>query len=238
MSTSAQLRANRDNAQLSTGPRTEIGKAISSRNALATGLTGRTVLLPTDDKDAYESHLAGYRKLFKPGNVLELNLVQAIADTDWRLTRIPILISGIEARAYAEVEVERTMLASGDGSNPLLSFDAAIEGFLRYERQIRNLYLQESRLHRRRAKDLAELQGLQSQRQKAEAMALRVAATQYRACLALRKPFNPNSFGFEFSMEQIIAEAERTKPHSTPPLVEYSVSSPDLEEDLADDLQD
>jgi hypothetical protein len=39
------------NAQLSTGPRSAEGKAVSM-NAVKTGLTGRTVLLPSDDAEA------------------------------------------------------------------------------------------------------------------------------------------------------------------------------------------
>ena len=49
MSTQAQLAANQANAQLSTGPNTEEGKAASSRNNLTHGLTyrgGMFVLLP------------------------------------------------------------------------------------------------------------------------------------------------------------------------------------------------
>ena len=49
MSTEAQVHANRANAQLSTGPSSASGKAKSSLNAVKTGLTGRTVLLPGDD---------------------------------------------------------------------------------------------------------------------------------------------------------------------------------------------
>ena len=49
MSTDAQVTANRANSLLSTGPKTEAGKARSATNALKTGLTGRTVLLPGDD---------------------------------------------------------------------------------------------------------------------------------------------------------------------------------------------
>jgi hypothetical protein len=41
----AQLAANRANAQLSTGPRTEIGKRLSSVNAVKTGLTGHRASL-------------------------------------------------------------------------------------------------------------------------------------------------------------------------------------------------
>jgi len=62
MATNAQLNANRADAQLSIGPTSETGKSISSKNALKTGLTGRTVLLPTEDAALYESHLASFRE--------------------------------------------------------------------------------------------------------------------------------------------------------------------------------
>ena len=58
--TSAQIAANQANAQLSTGPKTEAGKAKSSLNAVSSGLTGRTVLLPSDDAEAYREHMANY----------------------------------------------------------------------------------------------------------------------------------------------------------------------------------
>ena len=47
--TEAKIEANQANAQLSTGPRTEQGKAISSFNSLRHGLTAMTVLLPGED---------------------------------------------------------------------------------------------------------------------------------------------------------------------------------------------
>ena len=46
MSSAAQAAASRFNGALSHGPTSEEGKATSSLNALTTGLTGRTVLLP------------------------------------------------------------------------------------------------------------------------------------------------------------------------------------------------
>jgi hypothetical protein len=42
MSSNAQIEANQRNAQFSTGPTSEAGKAKSSLNAVKTGLTGRT----------------------------------------------------------------------------------------------------------------------------------------------------------------------------------------------------
>jgi hypothetical protein len=51
----SQLAANRANAQLSSGPQTPEGKAKSCLNAVKTGLTGRTVLLPPKTPPATNS---------------------------------------------------------------------------------------------------------------------------------------------------------------------------------------
>ena len=53
-----RAQVNRLNAQRSTGPVTHQGRAISSLNAVKTGLTGRTVLLHSDDAAVYQQHLA------------------------------------------------------------------------------------------------------------------------------------------------------------------------------------
>ena len=86
----ARRNANRANAQHSTGPRTEEGKAKSSMNAVKTGLTGRTVLLPTDDIHAYYDHLDRHFAEFSPATDKEKALTQTIADTEWRLLRIAL----------------------------------------------------------------------------------------------------------------------------------------------------
>ncbi|HEY3454112.1 MAG TPA: hypothetical protein VGK64_05870 [Bryobacteraceae bacterium] len=155
----ARLLANQANAQLSTGPRTPEGLAKSSLNAVKTGLTGRTVLLPSDDVAEYEHHLAAYAEEFAPVGLLETNLVQSIADTDWRLRRIPALESALFAKGrieFAELFNEQDLAA-----RPHL-IDA--HTFITYEKQIRNLQLQEARLARRREKEIAELRKLQAER--------------------------------------------------------------------------
>src|SRR3954451_19656463 len=112
MSSEAQLAATRQNSQLSTGPQTEAGKAKSSLNAVKTGLTGRTVLLPSDDAAAYEAHVARFFTEYAPANEQEQALVQSIADTEWRLLRIPSLEMSVYALGRLELasnfqEVER-----------------------------------------------------------------------------------------------------------------------------------
>ena len=58
MSTEAQITANRANAKLSTRPSSAEGKAKASLNAVKTGLTGRTVVLPSEDVEVYQKHVA------------------------------------------------------------------------------------------------------------------------------------------------------------------------------------
>ena len=179
----AQLAANRANAQLSTGPTTLDGKATSCLNAVKTGLTGRTVLLHTDDAAEYQQHIAAYQKEFSPVGPRECDLVQSIADTVWRLRRIP----GLEMAIYAYGRVQFAD-ACKDHDEALRPAMIELQTFLTYEKQLRNLQLQESRLSRRREKETAELRELQQARQKKE--------TEAQKPVAVR---STNANGFEFS---------------------------------------
>jgi hypothetical protein len=86
-----RLAANRANAQLSTGPRTEAGKAVSSLNAVKTGLCGRAVLLADEEEaGAYRDHVKRVFAWWRPDNVEEHALVQSLTDTQWRIESSPI----------------------------------------------------------------------------------------------------------------------------------------------------
>ena len=160
---SKRLEANRANAQLSTGPRSEDGKATSSLNAVKTALTGSTVLLPADDTAEYQRHLDAFEEEFQPVGLRECALVQSIADTWWRLRRIPTL----EAALFAKGRLEFAHLYDDQelAARPHL-IDAYT--YLVYEKQIRNLQLQEARLTRRRENETAELRLLQADRTQKE----------------------------------------------------------------------
>ena len=98
----AQMNANRANAQHSSGPRSETGKATSSKNALKTGLTGATVLLPSDDAIIYQAFVESIYQQYTPATDQENRLTQLIADTEWRIHRIAPLEAGIFAVARLE----------------------------------------------------------------------------------------------------------------------------------------
>ena len=80
---------NRTNSQHSTGPRTAAGKQRSSLNAIRHGLTARTAVLSSEDLAAYQRHCRQFVDEYQPANATETQLVQDLADTSWRLNRIP-----------------------------------------------------------------------------------------------------------------------------------------------------
>jgi hypothetical protein len=196
----ARINANRANAQSSTGPTSATGKAKASLNALKTGLTGVTVLLPSDDADAYKSHILSYEKQFKPVGPEECALTQSIADIRWRLNRIPAL-------EFALITIGRHQLAAQDESfnrpdlNPVLEMEIR----LAYAKDFRNLHLQEARLARRREKEMVELRALQTERKAQETEELMKATRVYIAARHYKKPFDLAALGFEFSKERFIS---------------------------------
>ena len=178
----AKLAANQANALLSSGPRSIEGKAKVSLNAVKTGLTGRTVLLPGDDADEYRAHIDSFTARWSPVGDAECSLVQSLVAIEWRLHRI----QGIEMAIYAKGRLEFAGEFDDQGMIDL-------ETYLRYEKQLKNLHLQESRLRRNREKDTAELRRLQQERLEKE---------QENDSQAAEPPSVPvlvPSVGFEFS---------------------------------------
>jgi hypothetical protein len=157
-----RLAANRANALLSTGPRTGAGKAASSLNAVRTGLTGRAVLLATEDAAAYEAHIEHFRRAFQPVGDEETRLVQSLADTQWRLDRIPNLEAGLFA--LGRLRCAELFEEEKNSSVRRAMIDAHI--LIEDAKHFKNLHLQESRLSRRFQQDAQELKELQTQRQK------------------------------------------------------------------------
>src|SRR3954464_371903 len=135
-------------------------EAKSSLNAVKTGLTGRTVLLPNEDAAAYEAHVERFGKELQPVGERETQLVQSLADTQWRLDRIPGLEFGLFAlghKRYADLFEDET-----DGQVRRALLDAHI--LMTEAKHFKNLHLQESRLRRQYKQDLQELRKLQAER--------------------------------------------------------------------------
>ena len=198
MSSAAQIAANQANAQLSSGPKSAEGKAKSSRNALKTGLTGHTVLLPTDDAERYEALLLSYAERFDPQTDRETELVQSIADCRWRIGRI----YGLETALYVRGQVEFNHMFEGYDEKQRAMLISA-ETYSRYNKEFRNLQLQEQRLIRQADREEQLLKAMQAQRIQEEESRRMLAARFYLLAKKENKPFNPAEFGFEFSIADI-----------------------------------
>jgi hypothetical protein len=185
-----RLAVNRANAQLSTGPKTPEGKAVSSLNAVKTGLTGRSVLLPTEDAEAYEAHLLHYVEAYAPVGEREIQLVQSLADTQWRLDRIPNLETGFFA--LGRLRCAELFLEEKNPPVRRAMMDAHI--LIEDAKHFKNLHLQESRLSRRFQQDAKELKELQAQRKKEQEEQEQTEKTAAPKALTA-------SVGFEFTTD-------------------------------------
>ena len=79
MASERQIRANRLNAQKSTGPRTAAGKAASSKNALRHGLTAQQVVLEDEDAAMFDALRDRFLREFQPAGAMEEFLVERLA---------------------------------------------------------------------------------------------------------------------------------------------------------------
>jgi hypothetical protein len=100
MSTEAQIAANRVNAEHSTGPKTEEGKAASSRNHYGHGLSTHTyndiffLLLPHESSEAYSLLRIALLDEHRPENETERILVDRMAQHHWLRSRAEAFESG------------------------------------------------------------------------------------------------------------------------------------------------
>jgi hypothetical protein len=184
---------NRANSRHSTGPRTDSGKQCSSLNALRHGLTAACAVLPSEDQAAYDTHRRGFFDEYQPATPTETQLVIEVADTAWRINRIPSLEAALLDRA-----------ANPPNEQARIDFD-----IVDAHRALATLGLHYHRLSRQFQKTVDHLREIQAERRHEEKRALEHAA----AILELHKrkgiPYDLAQDGFVFSKDQVEAFAQR-----------------------------
>jgi hypothetical protein len=86
MATQKQIKANRQNAQKSTGPKTDEGKAAVSQNAVKHGLFAESVITGEDPAE-YEAFHDNMLAELAPVGMVELMLAERVVSLWWRLRR-------------------------------------------------------------------------------------------------------------------------------------------------------
>jgi hypothetical protein len=166
---------NRANSRHSTGPRTDSGKQRSSLNALRHGLTAASAVLPSEDQAAYDAHRRGFFDEYKPATPTETQLVIELADTAWRLNRIPLL----EAQLFSQDPNPQSLIP-----------------------QLATLGLHYTRLSRQFQKAVDHLRKIQSERRHDEERDLKRAAALLELHKHKGIPYDPVQDGFVFSKDQ------------------------------------
>jgi hypothetical protein len=122
MTSDKSITANRRNARLSTGPRTEEGKDAVRQNALKHGLLSASALLPTEDLDEFTAFSEAICTDLKPVGEMENLLVDRIISTAWRLRRAGVLETGILAWYFFGVLKDRAEAEARHSVRELLAF--------------------------------------------------------------------------------------------------------------------
>jgi hypothetical protein len=88
MSTQRQIEANRRNAQKSTGPTSVSGKAVSSMNALKTGIHAKSLVLPSENVADLEQLIEEYYNRHHPTTPESRSLVDDLIYGEWLKRRL------------------------------------------------------------------------------------------------------------------------------------------------------
>jgi hypothetical protein len=174
-------------ANRATGPRTAAGKQRSSMNALTHGPTSRSPVLATEDPAAYQLHCRQFFDEYHPATPTESHLTQELADTAWRINRIPSFEAALLDRA-----------ANPPTDQARIDFD-----IVDAHRALATLGMHGQRLSRQFQKALDQLREIQSERAERERRDLKEAA----ALLEFHKhkgiPYDPGECGFVVSKGHI-----------------------------------
>ncbi|MBS1827378.1 MAG: hypothetical protein JST93_18830 [Acidobacteria bacterium] len=93
MSSQSQIDANRANAQHSTGPRSDAGKATVSQNATRHGLSSKYLPLSEAERPLFEELEADLRQRINPAGALQESIFMELAAGVWKRSVVNRLIS-------------------------------------------------------------------------------------------------------------------------------------------------
>jgi hypothetical protein len=105
MLSEARQTANVANARLSTGPRTDDGKARSSQNARKHGLTAIQLVIAAEDREEFDELLRQLQSDILPKGALQQILFDQLVASAWNLRRIRCMESELTAPAENYLDI-------------------------------------------------------------------------------------------------------------------------------------
>ena len=159
MSTQAQLDANRLNSQKSTGPTSPEGKAVSSLNALKSGIDACSEIIKHEDPAALDALTAAFLLRFHPADDNECSLVDTLVSAEWtqrRLRRVEADLWNYRVECLDQTLTHGEYIDESIQHNSPLgqAYHGALDAFTRIQRRIDGT----NRLYLRTLKVLQDLQ--------------------------------------------------------------------------------
>jgi hypothetical protein len=200
------------NPKKSTGPRTPEGKQTASLNALRHGLTGRVVVMPHEDLNAYYAFCKELIADLAPETPVERQYAQTFCDTQWRLNRARSIEDGILSLGHSE------NAGNIEAGHPEIHAAlTAARVFREHSKVFVNLSLYEQRLQRTLKESLRQLQELQANRIAERQLELDAAVAQRNLQKMKGETYEANAQSspesarrqFVFSSAEVEAEARR-----------------------------
>lgn len=163
--TPAQQAASRRNGALSAGrprkPRTPLADSV-----VANRTTAKTVCLPAEDQEAFQTLLQSFLDHFQPSNDIEFLRVETLASIEWRLRRL-----WDSERSILATQMHTTHNHTTQPSEPTAGLDAPSALLGRAQRDLSDssraldkVQIQEGRLVRAYDRTLAQLLALRKNR--------------------------------------------------------------------------
>src|SRR5579864_6559801 len=211
---------NKSNAQKSTGPRTAAGKQRSSLNALRHGLTGQTIVLPSEDHSTYQRHSQSFLNEYRPQGATETQLVQSLLDTSWQLNRAAAVETNLFSLGISESE--NRIRASHPEAEAALNMALA---YREHNRAFANIGIYRQRLAREFERTLLLLRQIQAERRENDERQLDNAAKMLKMHQDQNLPYQPSDDGFVFSkaeIESYIGREERWQQANDHELCEHA----------------
>ena len=175
MTSEKQKQANQENAQKSTGPKTEQGKTKAKFNARRHGLTGQFTCMSEGDEIAYNEFRDNLLATLKPAGAYESQLAITIIQNHWSVNRMQCIEINIFAdgadKLYDKVNVGNANVHSGV---------TMVRTFMEDDRYFSNIALYITRMNRVTVSTENRLKALREEREAKEAQAA------YEAELLLR----------------------------------------------------